>query len=46
VLDQNFPLYVMAFEWTRPDLRISRLYDIQPELTRDQEDWQVLLETV
>ncbi len=33
----------MAFEWTRPDLRISRLYDIQPELTRDQEDWQVLL---
>src|SRR5712692_5475116 len=32
----------MAFEWTRPDVRISRLYDIQPELTRDQEDWQVL----
>jgi hypothetical protein len=42
VLDQNFPLYVTGFQWTRPGLRVSRLSDIDPELTHDQEDWEVL----
>lgn len=43
VLDQNFPLYVTGFQWTRPDLRISRLSEIDPELTRDHDDWEVLV---
>jgi hypothetical protein len=43
VLDQNFPLYITGFQWARPELRISRLSEIDRELTYDQDDWQVLL---
>ena len=42
VLDQNFPLYVTGFKWTRPDLQISRLSNIDAELTHDHDDWEVL----
>ena len=41
VLDQNFPLYVTGFKWTRPDLQINRLSDIDAELTHDHDDWEV-----
>jgi hypothetical protein len=42
VLDHNFPMFAVGFEWPRPDLRVSRLWDIDRELTRDHDDWEVL----
>ena len=42
VLDQNFPWYVTQFPWP-PPLKISRLAEIDPELTRDHDDWEILL---
>ena len=41
VLDQNFPLYVTGFKWTRPDMQINRLSDIDAELIHDHDDWEV-----
>jgi hypothetical protein len=43
VLDQNFPFYITGIPWTRPNLRVSRLLDIDPELTHDHDDWEVFL---
>jgi hypothetical protein len=42
VLDQNFPYYVAGFDWP-PSISVSRLTDVDPGLTRNREDWQVIL---
>ncbi len=42
VLDQNFPWYATAVVWPS-GLKISRLGDIEPTLTYDKEDWEVIL---
>ncbi len=41
VLDQNFPIQVMALPWP-PSVVLSRLSDIDPTLTRDYDDWEVI----
>lgn len=46
VLDHNFPGAVAKEHWQNylPDgLRLTRLYDLDPDLSRDHEDWQILL---
>jgi hypothetical protein len=43
VLDQNFPILVTGLEWPQT-LQATRLLDHAPDLTRDVEDWQVLIE--
>ncbi len=42
VLDQNFPWQVTALDWP-PYLQLSPLKKVAPHLTRDYDDWQVLL---
>jgi hypothetical protein len=41
VLDQNFPLVVTGIEWP-PNIRITRLGAIEPQLVRDHEDWEII----
>jgi hypothetical protein len=41
VLDQNFPIQVTALPWP-PSVVLSRLSDIDPTLTRDYDDWEVI----
>lgn len=40
VLDQNFPLQVTSLDWP-PPIRITRLAHLEPELTRDHDDWEI-----
>ncbi len=42
VLDQNFPQQIVQLAWP-PWLRVSRLAAIEPRLTANFDDWQVLL---
>lgn len=44
VLDHNFPIVVVeGLPWPDP-IRLTSLYDYDPRLTRNHEDWQVLME--
>ncbi len=40
VLDQNFPLQITSLDWP-PPIRLTRLAHLEPELTRDHEDWEI-----
>jgi hypothetical protein len=42
VLDQNFPVQATGLAWP-PDLRISRLSSIEPDLVAGHDDWEILL---
>jgi len=42
VLDHNFPFYVVQFAWPKA-IVVSRLADIDRSLTRNHEDWEVML---
>lgn len=42
VLDQNFPWQTTGLDWPY-DIRITPLPEIDPALTRDHDDWEVLL---
>ena len=41
-LDHNFPFYVADFAWPNA-IQVSRLAEIDRELIRGYEDWEVLL---
>jgi hypothetical protein len=41
VLDQNFPLQATGLPWP-PDLRVTRLSSLEPELTAGHDDWEIL----
>ncbi|MCC7366143.1 MAG: hypothetical protein IT303_17395 [Dehalococcoidia bacterium] len=43
VIDQNFPWYVAPMPWG-PGIEVVRLSDVDPSLTSDAEDWEILLE--
>jgi len=46
VLDHGFPANIARQELQQflpPGVRITRLYDLNPALTRDHEDWQLIL---
>ena len=43
VLDQNFPWQAAGLEWP-PTIRVTPLFQYDPELTRDHQDWEVLAE--
>ncbi len=38
----EFSLYVAGFDWA-PTISVSRLTDVDPGLTRNREDWQVIV---
>lgn len=40
VLDQNFPMQTVGLPWP-PNVRLTRLVEIDPELTHDHDDWEV-----
>lgn len=40
VLDQNFPLQLTSLDWP-PPIRLTRLARIEPELTRNHDDWEI-----
>ena len=42
VLDQNFPDLALRIPWP-PQIQISALRQVEPELTRDHEDWEILI---
>src|SRR5919109_1300678 len=44
-LDQDFPLSILTGVLARwsPEIRLTSLRDIDERLTRDREDWEVLL---
>lgn len=45
VTDQNFPRPILkdALRIYVPEIRIEALWDVEPRLTRDHEDWEVIL---
>ena len=40
VLDQNFPIQLTGLPWP-PGLAVSALRDIDPDLTRNHDDWEI-----
>jgi hypothetical protein len=40
-LDQNFPADPLGLRWPA-DVLLTRLIDVDPALTRDHEDWEIL----
>jgi hypothetical protein len=40
VLDQNFPIQTTGLPWP-PDLRVTRLSSIEPDLVAGHDDWEI-----